>query len=208
MLIRLIPSPSHASQRPPLALKLKRPGVQPRARLSGQIPEEGPDRIERAGVGVGIRARRASDGRLVDGHEPVEALDPVDAVVWEGSLDAVMQTGRQRPAQGVVDQGRLAAAGRSCGAYHQAEWDPRVDPPQCVAPRAPHDEPAPVGGAPRGGVGIRRRPERYWPVRPFLVRARRSAGFRRRCARCPCRRSGRARRSSAPRASPPRCARR
>ena len=30
----MVPSPLHASQRPPLTLKLKRPGVYPRARAS------------------------------------------------------------------------------------------------------------------------------------------------------------------------------
>ena len=52
------------------------------ARLGfGQAGEPFADRRERAGIGRGVRARRAADRRLVDVDDLVDMLQPLDAVV-------------------------------------------------------------------------------------------------------------------------------
>ena len=47
----------------------------------GQFGEQVADLVEQAGVGAGVGARRAPDGRLVDVDDLVEVLQPFDAVV-------------------------------------------------------------------------------------------------------------------------------
>src|SRR5437016_2991181 len=61
------------------------------ARLCLRQPREPlADRRERAGIGRGIRARGAPDRRLVDVDDLVDMLQPLDAVVWRGSLAGVV----------------------------------------------------------------------------------------------------------------------
>ena len=72
-----MPSPSQASQRPPLTLKLKRPGCSRAARFLRR-GEERADIVKHAGIRCGIRARRAPDGALVDVDDLVEVLESLD----------------------------------------------------------------------------------------------------------------------------------
>ena len=76
--MRRRPSPWQASQRPPFTLKLKRPGLVAALARFGQHGEEFADRREDAGVGRGIRARRAADGRLIDLDHFVDLLGAFD----------------------------------------------------------------------------------------------------------------------------------
>ena len=69
------PSPWQASQRPPLTLNEKRPGVVAALARLGHAGEELADRREQAGVGRRIGARRAPDRALVDADHLVDVLE-------------------------------------------------------------------------------------------------------------------------------------
>ncbi len=73
--MRRCPSPWHASHRPPFTLKLKRPGLIAALARFRQHGEKLANGRENARVRGGIRARRASDGRLVDLNYLINVLD-------------------------------------------------------------------------------------------------------------------------------------
>ena len=67
------------------------------ARLAlGQAGEPLADRREGAGIGRGVRARRAADRRLVDVDDLVDVLEPLDAVVRGGGLRGAVELARHR----------------------------------------------------------------------------------------------------------------
>ena len=119
----MTPSPWQASQRPPLTLKEKRPGlVAARLRL-GQAGEPFADRREGAGIGRGVGARRAADRRLVDVDDLVEMLHALDALMRGRVLDRAVELARHRLVERVDDQRRLAAAGDAGDAGEEPERD-------------------------------------------------------------------------------------
>ena len=77
----MTPSPWQASQRPPLTLNEKRPGLKPRALRLRQHREQLADEREQPGVGRRVRSRRAADRRLIDLDHLVDQLDAFDAIV-------------------------------------------------------------------------------------------------------------------------------
>ena len=77
--MHLVPWPWHASQRPPLTLKLNRPGFVAADFGFARFGENLADFVEYAGVGRGIAARRAADGALVDLDHLVDFADAVES---------------------------------------------------------------------------------------------------------------------------------
>ena len=129
----MTPSPWQASQRPPLTLNEKRPGLVA-ARLGlGQPGEPLADRREGAGVGRRVGARRAADRRLVDVDHLVEVLQALDAVVLARVLARVVELARHRLVERVDQQGGLAAAGHAGDAGEQPERDLGRDVLEVVA---------------------------------------------------------------------------
>ncbi len=73
--MHLVPWPWQASQRPPLTLKLNRPGFVAADFGFAGLGEDLADFVEHAGVGRGIAARRAADRALVDLDHLVDLVD-------------------------------------------------------------------------------------------------------------------------------------
>ena len=107
----MMPSPWQASQRPPLTLNEKRPGLVAADFGFRHAGEQLADRGERAGVGRRVRARRAADRRLVDVDDLVEVFQPDDRVVRARPLLGAVQDLRHAPVEDVGDQRALARAG-------------------------------------------------------------------------------------------------
>jgi hypothetical protein len=107
-----MPSPLHASQRPPLTLNENRPGpVAAHARL-GRLREQVADQVEDAGVGGRVRARRAADRRLVNVDQLVEVLNALDRVVrLSQTVCEPNQGAHQARVERFLDQRRLARPG-------------------------------------------------------------------------------------------------
>ncbi len=74
----MTPSPWQASQRPPLTLKLNRPGIVAARACFGHLRKQFAQRREQSGVGRGIRARRATDGTLVDVDDAIDVFQASD----------------------------------------------------------------------------------------------------------------------------------
>ncbi len=108
----------------------------------GRGGEHVADEIEQAGIGGGVRARRASDGRLVDGDNLVQLLHAVDAVMRGGALLGAVQRARKRFIQNFINQRRFAAAGQAGDAGNHAQRDFHAYVAQVVGARAAHGEPA------------------------------------------------------------------
>ncbi len=107
---------------------------------SGRPGEPVADVAEGAGVGGGVRARRAADGRLVDVDDLVEELDAVERVEGLGRVAAAVEPARGGLLDGLDQQRGLAAAGDAGHAGEAAERDRRRDVLEIVAARAAHDE--------------------------------------------------------------------
>ena len=101
-----------------------------------QAGEPFADRRERAGIGRGVRARRAADRRLVDVDHLVEVLQALDGVVRGRGLRRAVELARHRLVERVDQQRRLAAARHAGDAGEQAERDLGGDVLQVVAARA------------------------------------------------------------------------
>jgi hypothetical protein len=91
----------------------------------GQLREEIADRVERAGVGERIGARRAPDRRLVDDDGLVDQVEAVDAVVRAGRFLRVVKMAEEGAAKHVVDQRAFARAAHARDAGHQADGKSR-----------------------------------------------------------------------------------
>ena len=87
-------------------------GVAAHFRLAG-LCKQLADVVEHAGVGGGVRARGAADGRLVNVNDLVQVFQPVDALVAAGHLLGAVELVRQGSVQNVVDQGGFARAGHT-----------------------------------------------------------------------------------------------
>ena len=80
------------------------------------------DVVEHAGVGGGVRARGAADGRLVHVNDLVQVFQAVDALVAAGYLLGAVELVRQGGVQNVVDEGGFTRAGH---AGHRGEYAQR-----------------------------------------------------------------------------------
>ena len=77
------------------------------------------DGREEAGVGGGIRARRAADGGLIDLDHFIDVLEAFDGIVRAGLVVRPVDLVGQRAIEDVVDQRRFAAA-RNAGDHGEA----------------------------------------------------------------------------------------
>ena len=98
----------------------------------GQHGEEVADGGEDSGVGGGVGARRAADGRLIDLDNFVELLSAVDGFVCAGFFAAAVEFLGERTIEDVVDECRLSGAGDSRDDGHDAEREVRGDVLQVV----------------------------------------------------------------------------
>ena len=110
------------------------------------------DEVEHAGIGGGVGARRAADGRLVDGDDLVQLLHALDGIVVAGAQARAVELAGEGLEEYLVDQRTLAAAGNAGDAGHDAEREAHVDVFQVVGARAAHGDVA-RRLAPRGGHG-------------------------------------------------------
>ena len=118
----------------------------------GQAGEPFADRREGAGIGRGVRARRAADRRLVDVDDLVDVLEALDAVVRGGAFAGVVQLAGDGLVERVDQQRRLAAAGDAGDAGEQAERNLGRDVLEVVAARVDHLD---------GAAMVRRAPLRH-----------------------------------------------
>ena len=98
--------------------------------------EQRPDLVEDAGVGRRVGPRRATDRRLVDAHQLVELVEPVDAGVPTRYLARAVELVGQHRRQDVVDEGRLARTRDARHRGEHAERERHVDLAQVVLPCA------------------------------------------------------------------------
>ena len=112
----------------------------------GRLGEQRADLVEHPGVGGGVRAWRAPDGRLVHLDHLVDVLEALEGLVPPGHrLRAVDGLGGRGVEDG-VDQGGLPGAGHSGDGDELAQVEGRVDAAQVVLARAAHDDLLPVAG--------------------------------------------------------------
>ena len=131
------PSPWHFSQRPPLTLKEKRPGLIAARLAFGQPCEPFADRRERAGIGCRVRARRAPDGALVDVDDLVEVSRCRSCLSCSPGCSFALLSLRATALKMRVDEQRGFAAARNAGdAGEQANRNGGGDVLQIVRPRA------------------------------------------------------------------------
>ena len=138
--MRMMPSPWHASQRPPLTLKLKRPGFVAAYLGVGQCGEKVTDVGEQVGVGRRIRAGCAADGRLVDVDHLVQVFDPFDAAMPARPVLRPIHALVKRLVEHLVNQARLAAAADAGDADQLTQREAHVHLLQVVFARIAHDQ--------------------------------------------------------------------
>ena len=98
----------------------------------GKHGEKFANRAEDAGVGGGIRARGAADGRLVDFDDFVEMLEAENGAMGAGSFAGTIKLLREGAIENVVDQRGFAGAGNAGDDGEQAEREFDVDVFQVV----------------------------------------------------------------------------
>ena len=156
-----MPSPLHASQRPPLTLNENRPGLVPARLRFRHRREELADRREEPGVGRRVRARRAADRALVDLDHLVEVLDAVERFVRAGLLPRPLQIHRQPLVERVGDERALARSRNTGDADEGAERERDRDVAQVVLARAAqHQRTCRCPGRRCAGIRSPRRPLR------------------------------------------------
>src|SRR6266550_999042 len=126
--------------------------VSPLARF-GQHGVEVANRRENAGIGCGIGARSAADGRLVDSNDLVDQLRSGDGLVGAGFLAGTIELPGQRAVQDVIDQGRFAGAGNTGHNRHHAERKNNVEILEVVLARAQDGDGFPIRAAALGKHG-------------------------------------------------------
>src|SRR5882672_3599239 len=87
----------------------------------GEHGEEFADRREDAGVGCGIRARRAADGRLIDLDHFVDLRGAFNRAERAGAFHRAVERLRERAIENVVHQSGFSRAGNACNNGEQAE---------------------------------------------------------------------------------------
>ena len=102
----------------------------------GQHGVEVANRREDAGIGCGIGARSASDGRLVDANDLVDQLRSGDGFVRAGFFAGTIELLGERAVQDVIDQSGFAGAGNAGDNRHHAERKDYVEILEVVLARA------------------------------------------------------------------------
>jgi len=118
-----MPSPSQASQRPPLTLKLKAPRPVTACARFGNAGEQVANGREQAGIGGRIAARCAPNRALVDVDHLVEKFHAMYRVKRRGRGAGAVQGLCGDFVQRVVNQGGLARAGDAGDAGKQTDWN-------------------------------------------------------------------------------------
>src|SRR5277367_1601395 len=76
---------------------------------------------ENAGVGGGIGARRAADGRLVNLHDFINVLDAGDGTMRAGLFHRAIEFRSERAVENIVDERGFSGAGDAGDDSHEAE---------------------------------------------------------------------------------------
>src|SRR3954468_16837377 len=97
-----------------------------------RLGEQVADDVEQAGVGRGVRARRAADRRLVDLDDLVELLDALQPAVRAGPEPRPHQSRRAGLVEDLVDQRRFPGARYAGHTRQHAQRDLDVDRLQVV----------------------------------------------------------------------------
>ena len=149
---RRTPCPSHASQRPPFALKLKRPGPIPALpRLLG-AREHAANVVPHAGVGGRVAPWRPADRRLIDFHQPLEMIHAAQTAKRRRPRLRAVQLACKCASQRVDDERAFAGTAHTRDAHKQPERDVDVDILQIVCCRSTELQRATFHGRPpRGG---------------------------------------------------------
>src|SRR5208337_1508949 len=127
---------------PALDVERKSPrAVTAHARL-WQLRKQLADMGEKAGVGRGVRARRASDRALIDVNDLVEMLDALDRLVCARTLAAVIKFLRERAIHRVEHERRLAGTRNAGDAGEDAERNRDRQITQIVFVRTLYGEPS------------------------------------------------------------------
>ncbi len=122
------------------------------------------DRREHAGVGGGIRARRAPDGRLIDVDDFIDVLRAGNGLVRAGLFPRAVKLFGQRAIKNVVHQRGFAGAGNAGDHRQQAQRKFDVDVLQIVFAARPGRDAFAVRARGARAHGNLLSPERYWPV--------------------------------------------
>ena len=141
-----MPSPLQCSQRPPLTLKLKRPGAVAAEPRLGDAGEQLADRREQADIGRRVGARRSPDRALVDLDDLVDGLGALERVVGADRLARAVELAGQRPVQDLGDERALAAARHAGDGHERPERHAQVHVLQVVLAGALDDERLAVAG--------------------------------------------------------------
>ena len=115
----------------------------------GQRGEQVADVGEQPGVGCGIGAWRAADGRLIDVDDFVEVFKTLHTVEPAGpDLDCAVELDGEALGDDLAHERRLARSGYAGDADKRAQGQLHIDVPEVVLPRAAHDELMAVAFAP------------------------------------------------------------
>ncbi len=150
----MVPSPEHASQRPPLTLNENRPGQVAADLGLGRLGEQLAHVVEDAGVGRRVGPRGAPDRALVDVHDLVDVLEALDGLVAARHGAGAVQLLRERGVEDVVDQRRLAGPADTGHRHEAAQRERHVDGLQVVLAGADDGQLPALGARPayqRGG---------------------------------------------------------
>src|SRR5699024_5798071 len=101
----------------------------------GRLGEQRAHPVPHAGVGGGVRARGAADGRLVHVHHLVEVLEAGDPLVAAGHDAGAVELLGEHRVQDVVDQRGLPGAGDAGDGGEHAEREGDVLPGEVVRAR-------------------------------------------------------------------------
>src|SRR5208337_4075439 len=112
---------------------------------------------EDAGVGGGIRARRAANGRLIDLDDFVDVLDSKKHTVRAGRLHGAIELLRQDAVENVVDQRGFSGPGDAGDNGEQAQRKGDIEILQVVGVRPEHLNHFSIGAAALGWNGNLRR---------------------------------------------------
>ena len=104
------------------------------------LGEEAADLVQQLDVGGRIAARRATDGRLVDGDHLVEVLQPFDRFMHARLAQPEVQIATQGLDQDVANQRTLARAGNAGHTNERPQGDLDVDLLEIVLLRAADDQ--------------------------------------------------------------------
>ena len=93
----------------------------------GEFSEQLADLIEQAGIGAGVRTRRAPDGGLIDVDDLVEVFDAFDILMLSGLCARAHQLRGEFVVEDIAHQRGFARAGDASDADEFSERDVDVD---------------------------------------------------------------------------------